>query len=87
LTILEAAACGLPVVANFLPCYLEPYGLAEGTHLLRFGAGNVADLAQQVTHLYREPGQAEQMAEAFTSHVRAHFGVSEMARAYLEAAR
>jgi glycosyltransferase involved in cell wall biosynthesis len=86
-TILEAAACGLPVVANFRPHYLEPYGLAQGVHLARFGAEDASDLARQVLHLYRHRDQAMRMARAMMSHVRARFGVSQMARAYLEAAR
>ena len=87
LTILEASACGLPVLANFQPRYLRPYGLTQDVHLLRFGAGDAADLARQVNRVYRDREKAAQMAEAIMTHVRARFGAQKMARAYLEAAR
>jgi glycosyltransferase involved in cell wall biosynthesis len=87
LTILEAAACGLPVIANFRPDYLRPYGWSEGIHLLRFGAGDALDLAKQVLHAYQHPAQTTQMARSMMKDVRERFGVHRMARAYLEAAR
>jgi glycosyltransferase involved in cell wall biosynthesis len=87
LTILEAAACGLPVVANFKPRYLEPYGLTEGVHLLRFGERDAADLARQVLCAHRRPEQTARMARSLMTHVRTHFGVVQMAQAYLEEAR
>ncbi|MBN1993482.1 MAG: glycosyltransferase [Anaerolineae bacterium] len=87
LTIFEAAACGLPVIANFKPQYLTPYGLVEKEHLLRFGAEDVSNLARQVLFVFRHPEQAERMAEAFKILVRQRFSVLQMARAYLGAAK
>jgi glycosyltransferase involved in cell wall biosynthesis len=59
-TIAEAFACGVPVLASRLGAMLEI--IADGITGLHFEAGNAADLARTVTWAWQNPAALEQMS-------------------------
>jgi GalNAc-alpha-(1->4)-GalNAc-alpha-(1->3)-diNAcBac-PP-undecaprenol alpha-1,4-N-acetyl-D-galactosaminyltransferase len=85
-TVLEAAACGLPVVTNFRPEYLADYGLREGRDLVRFRYMDSGDLAAQVIEAHALGARTAQMADSFRAIVHERLDAARCAREFLEQA-
>jgi len=83
LTTLEAAACGVPVVANSRPSYLGAYGLRDGEHLVCFAEGDPEDLARRILDLYRNPAWRKQLGAAFQAAIHARLGIDQVVRDYV----
>jgi len=79
LTLLEAMAVGLPVVAAGAGGHLETGGAADGAAL--FAPGDASEAARLVAHLAADPALRDRYGAALQSLQRAHFTIAEQARA------
>ncbi len=81
LSILEAQACGLPVVASAVGGI--PETILDGETGLLVPEGDAAALADAVVALASNPDRIRRMGVAAALHARAHFGLDRMVEAYL----
>ena len=81
LVLLEAGACGLPVVASDLPSTREI--LTPGVHARLFASGQADALAQQLAAVLDDPQSAAAMGAALRQHVAGRFAWSNTLAAYL----
>jgi glycosyltransferase involved in cell wall biosynthesis len=70
-TLVEAFACGLPVIASRLGAMAAL--VREGETGLLFEAGNAADLADKLVWADSHPGEMQRMGEAARSEYEAHY--------------
>jgi glycosyltransferase involved in cell wall biosynthesis len=82
LVVLEAMACGLPVVVSQLNGTTEVI-THDRTGIL-VPPGDPRALADAVVGLLRDPPRGARLAAAGQSHVQAHFSAGIFAREYLE---
>ncbi|MBI2806387.1 MAG: glycosyltransferase [Planctomycetes bacterium] len=80
LTILEAMACGLPVVATNVGG--TPEAVADGATGVLVAPRNPESLALALLRLYRDPVAARRMGEAGRLRVQEHFDVRKMVARY-----
>ncbi len=80
LTLLEAMASGLPIVATRVGG--NPEVVAEGETGLLVPSENPAALASAIVRVYREPGLAERLGRAGRERVEEHFDLVRMIRQY-----
>jgi glycosyltransferase involved in cell wall biosynthesis len=83
-TILEAMACGLPVIATDVGGAAE--AIDHGKQGLIVAPGDPAALADAVRRLVDDPEAARRMGEAGYQRVRAQFTVTNMTRTIVEGA-
>jgi len=81
LAILEAQACGVPVVASAVGGI--PEALVDGTTGLLVPEADDVALAAAVLSLAEDPARRTAMSEAGTRHVREHHSLDVMVDAYL----
>jgi glycosyltransferase involved in cell wall biosynthesis len=80
LTLLEAMACGLPVVATRVGGNVEV--VPDGEAGLLVPAGDTGALADALLRLWTDPALAARMGRAGRRRVEAHFDVRVMVAAY-----
>jgi glycosyltransferase involved in cell wall biosynthesis len=80
LTVLEAMACGLPVVATRVGG--TPEAVTDGMTGLLVPPSQPAQLADALLHIYRNPEAARRMGVAGRAVVETHFNVREMVESY-----
>lgn len=80
LTLLEAMACGLPVVATRVGGNAEV--VLDGETGLLVPAGDVQQLADAVARLWRNPDEAQRYGLAGRERVVQHFDIERMVRQY-----
>ena len=76
LTILEAMACGVPVVATRVPGNADT--VADGVTGLLADPGSPRDLAEKVALLLQDPGRRRAMGEAGRRRVEREFSIARM---------
>jgi len=83
LYLLEAMACGVPVVQPNHGAFPEMIGRTGGGVLAASAAGH--DVAEALFELWRDPARAHELGRRGAAGVRAHYTTDHMARAVLEA--
>jgi glycosyltransferase involved in cell wall biosynthesis len=81
MTVLEAMAAGLPIVATTVgavPGLLEPAGCG-----ILCPPGDASALAAALLRVLQDPALAERLGIAAQQHLRAHYSAEAMARQYL----
>lgn len=81
-TVLEAMACGLPVVATRVGGI--PEQVADGENGWLVNPGDPPALADRLERLLESPGQAQQMGECSLSRARQFFSIEAMRAGYRE---
>jgi len=81
--LLEAAACGLPAVARWLPGTTD-HVVADGTTGLLVDGARSSEVAAAVRRL-RDPATRQRMGAAATANVAARFGIEAVAPRYRSA--
>ncbi len=81
-TIIEAAACGIPVVASRIPGIAD--GVEEGVTGLLHPPGDVAAIASHMRALVEDRSLGERLGRAARKHALTHFAVDRVTDAMLE---
>ncbi|RPI14508.1 MAG: glycosyltransferase family 1 protein [Acidobacteriales bacterium] len=85
ISLLEAMACGVPVVQPRRGAFPEIVGKAGGGIIVE--AGDAASLAEGLYRLWKDPALVRQLGQQGAQGVRDHFGVPQMAARALQAYR
>jgi glycosyltransferase involved in cell wall biosynthesis len=80
LTLLEASACGLPVVATNVGG--NPEVVENGVSGLLVPTRSPEKMAEAIVQLYRDPARRRQMGQAARQRVEDHFDIRQMVAAY-----